>query len=226
MNKKIRPFRFMECAVLPLATGISAQTLRELRSAVSGIPDSSIYYHFWGRMIRPHISESEFNNDFASWVNNSIKDIKLAEVLSAINPDRFQKLNEIRVILENILDKRLENEDFLSWKKADRDFYFISCKKLMFETSCEASLPEELPSAVKKASRQSFFYHFIDGRRRSPECKDDFTQWLEQFPDETQEARKKIQKIDPYLFSLEELKEQIASLLEESFGKGGENTDV
>ncbi len=218
----IKPFKFMECAVLPLATGIRAQNLSELLSGLSQVPDSSIYFHFWGRMVRPHISESEFNNDFASWVNSSLRDFMLAEALGGINPVKFQNFDNIRAVILNILEKRLENEDFLSWKKSDRDFHFIACKKLMFETEKEAKGLDDFPDAVKNISRESFFYHFIDGRRRSPECKDDFTIWLEQCSDKTAELRKKLKNVDSYLFSLTELQRQVFSIFDNwQSSKGG-----
>lgn len=221
-NKEIKPFKFMESAVIPLATGIRAQTLRELYAGLTRVPDSSVYFHFWGRMVRPHISESEFNNDFASWVNSSLRDFKLAEALSAINPVKFQNFDDIRKVVLNILDKRLENEDFLSWKKSDRDFHFLACRKLMFETGRQTLSLEEFPTAVKHTSRESFFYHFIDGRRRSPECKDDFTVWLEQFSDVTADLRRKLKNVDSYLFSLTELQRQVFTIFDEwQAGKGG-----
>ena len=221
-STNIKPFKFMECAVLPLATGIRAQNLSELLSGLSQVPDSSIYFHFWGRMLRPHISESEFNNDFASWVNSSLRDFMLAEALGGINPVKFQDFDNIRAVILNILEKRLENEDFLSWKKSDRDFHFIACKKLMFETEKEAKVLDDFPDAVKNISRESFFYHFIDGRRRSPECKDDFTIWLEQFSDKTAELRKKLKNVDSYLFSLTELQRQVFSIFDNwQSSKGG-----
>ncbi len=221
-NKEIKPFKFMESAVIPLATGIRAQTLRELYAGLTRVPDSSVYFHFWGRMVRPHISESEFNNDFASWVNSSLRDFKLAEALSAINPVKFQNFDDIRKVVLNILDKRLETEDFLSWKKSDRDFHFLACRKLMFETGRQTLSLEEFPTAVKHTSRESFFYHFIDGRRRSPECKDDFTVWLEQFSDVTADLRRKLKNVDSYLFSLTELQRQVFTIFDEwQAGKGG-----
>lgn len=219
--KNIKPFKFIESAVLPLATGIRAQTLRELQTGLSQVDDSSIYFHFWGRMIRPHISESEFNNDFASWVNSSLRDFKLAEGLSAINPVKFQNFDDIRNVILNILDKRLENDDFLSWKKSDRDFHFIGCRKLMFDTGREIASLEEFPDSVRNASRESFFYHFIDGRRRSPECKDDFSIWLEQFNGATDSLRKKLKNVDSYLFSLTELQHQVFRIIDEWKAAGG-----
>ena len=215
------PFRFMECCLLPVSTGFRAQTLRELRSAVPEIPESSLYYHFWGRMLRPHIAESEFNNDFASWADGGLGDTELAEALSAINPVKCKDLGELRSILEDILEARLDQGDFLSWKKADREFYFIACKKFMFDTGRRTECLEDFPGAVKTSSRQSFFHHFLDGRRRSREGKDDFSLWLEQFGERTEDIRARLSRVDSYLFSLGELKGQIVTLLEKGLGKGG-----
>ncbi len=220
-QSKTVPFCFKECSLLPISTGIRAQTLRELRSAIPEIPESSLYYHFWGRMLRPHIPESEFNNDFASWADSGLGDIELAEELSAINPVKNQNLDELRSILEDILEARLEAGDFTSWKKADREFYFIACKKFMFDTGRRTECLEDFPVAVKTSSRQSFFHHFLDGRRRSREGKDDFSLWLEQFEERTEDIRARLSRVDSYLFSLGELKGQIVTLLEKGLGKGG-----
>ncbi len=42
-------------------------------------------------------------------------------------------------------------------EKSDRDFHFIACKKLMFETGRETSELDAFPAAVKHTSRESFF---------------------------------------------------------------------
>ncbi|MDI9369470.1 MAG: hypothetical protein GX181_04000 [Synergistaceae bacterium] len=208
------PFRFMDCSLLTVSTGIRAQSLRELRAAVSTIPTSSIYYHFWGRMLRPHIAESEYNNDFATWADSGLGDVELAEELSSVNAADCKDMEEVREILEDILDAHLDRDDFMSWKKSDRDFFFIDCTKLMFDTGREVSSLDDFPKEVKTSSLQSFFHHYIDGRRRSEEGKDDFTLWLEQFGDETKKLRSALQSVDSYLFSLGELKSQVVAILE------------
>ena len=92
----------------------------------------------------------------------------------------------------------------------------------MFETGRETSALDDFPAAVKHTSKESFFYHFIDGRRRSSDCKDDFTIWLEQFSDETADLRKKLKNVDSYLFSLTELQRQVFSIFDDwQNSKGG-----
>lgn len=208
------PFRFMDCSLLTVSTGMRAQSLRELRTALSTVPVSSIYYHFWGRMLRPHIAESEYNNDFATWAESGLGDMELAEELSAVNAADCSGMEEVREIVADILDAHLDRDDFMSWKKSDREFFFIGCTKLMFDTGREVSSLGEFARAVGTSSLQSFFHHYIDGRRRSEEGKDDFSLWLEQFGDETGALRGALQSVDSYLFSLGELKSQVVAILE------------
>lgn len=223
-NANLVPFRFMDCSLLTASTGLRVQSLRELRAALPVAPVSSIYYHFWGRMLRPHIAESEYNNDFASWADSALGDAELAEELSAINAADCSGLEEVRAVLEDILDAHLDRGDFLSWKKGDREFHFIACTKLMFDTGREVSSLRDFIEAVRTTSLQSFFHHYIDGRRRSAEGKDDFTAWLEQFGAGTERLRTSLQSVDTYLFSLGELKTQVVSILGRfSRGGGAEN---
>lgn len=59
------PFAVKDCALIALATGEHAQTLRELREKISTIDAGSISYQFWGGLLRPRFDDPEFQNDFA-----------------------------------------------------------------------------------------------------------------------------------------------------------------
>ncbi len=91
----------------------------------------------------------------------------------------------------------------------------------MFDTGRETDSLRNFPLAVKTASRESFFHHFLEARRRSSEGKDDFSLWLEQFGSETEAVRKRLEKVDSYLFSLGELRNRIVSILEKGLLKEG-----
>ncbi|MBC7078714.1 MAG: hypothetical protein H5T92_10485, partial [Synergistales bacterium] len=60
----IAPFELKDCEIVMVSTGLRAQTMRELKDALKEAPDGSLLYHFWGWMLRPYLSESEYNNDF------------------------------------------------------------------------------------------------------------------------------------------------------------------
>lgn len=212
----IKPFELKDCEIVMISTGLVAQTMRELREALEEAPDGSLLYHFWGWMLRPQLSDSEYDNDFATWVGKSLRDQALAERLSVINPYHYEDLNALKNRLLDILDERLVQGDFLTWAKGETTFVFLKAQMVIFDSGIRITKPEELAPAVAQAPTGSIFYHFIDAQRRSPICCDDFTYWLEQFGDETAEARKKTSMIDPYMFSLSELRDQIVKALKKA----------
>ena len=61
------PFAVKDCALIAIATGREARTLRELQHQLEEVDVSSIYYHFWGGLLRPRFEERQYNNDFAAW---------------------------------------------------------------------------------------------------------------------------------------------------------------
>ncbi|HSG26894.1 MAG TPA: DUF5752 family protein, partial [Candidatus Krumholzibacterium sp.] len=73
------PFEIRDCALAAVATGLSAENLKELRSVIRDVDQGSLYYHFWGGLLRPRFDDPEFNNDFAAWARHALHDKVLAE---------------------------------------------------------------------------------------------------------------------------------------------------
>ena len=152
-------------------------------------------------------------------MDKSLRDQALAERLSVINPSHYEDLGALKNRLLDILDERLVQGDFLTWAKGEMEFVFLKAQMIIFNSGIRIMQPKDLAPAVAQAPTGSIFYHFIDAQRRSPICCDDFSYWLEQFGDETAEARKKISMIDPYLFSLSELRDLIVRALNKAWHK-------
>ena len=53
-EQTIIPFEINDCALVGIATGRRAQSLREMRDILLDIHPGSIYYHFWGGLLRPY----------------------------------------------------------------------------------------------------------------------------------------------------------------------------
>lgn len=206
-------FRFRSCELVTLSTGLSARSLSELAAGIRSAPTGSLHYHFWGRLIRPQFGEFEYRNDFASWVETSLHDRALAEELSVINPSDYPNLEELREDLLYLIEHRLDREDFLNWSRAERPFFFTRAQMLVFDTGQTASDLTELTRALSWVERSSIFYHFIDARRRTPDHTDDLCCWLGQFGEETARLRKDLAHLEPYLLSLEQLREDILKIL-------------
>ncbi len=216
-------FSLRSCELLAISTGKKARTLQELRDALGDVPGSSLHYHFWGRLMRPQIGESEYNNDFAWWAGHSLGEKALAERLSVINPGDYASLEDLREDMIALLEDRMDQGDFFSWARSSYPFFFTRAQMLVFDTGVGVSRPEELADALRRVPYSSVFYHFLDARRRTPEGEDDFCYWLRQFDEETEPLRRELQNVDPHLLSLEELQEQIVSIVETcGISRGGE----
>ncbi|MCF7935832.1 MAG: DUF5752 family protein [Synergistales bacterium] len=216
------PLELRNCELITVSTGVEASSLLELRDGLLHVSTGSLHYHFWGRLMKPQIGESEFNNDFAWWTDAALHDRALAEKMSVINPTDFANLEELREELVGLIEERYDENDFFSWVRAERPFYFTRATMLVFDTGIQVYQPEELPDTVAQLERGSIFYHFIDAHRRTPEREDDFSFWLGFFDDEqAQKAKQALLHLDPHLLSLTELRANVAQTLRR-YLKGGE----
>lgn len=108
-----------DCALITIATVIRAQNLRELRDKLETIHHSSIYYHFWGRLLAPSFEQSEFNNDFAVWARHGLYDYVLAERLAVVDPTDFPTIESLRQELIEVIEQQLYESALVPWSKTD-----------------------------------------------------------------------------------------------------------
>ncbi len=217
-NPLNQPFKVKDCALIALATGTRAYTLRELRDRLETVDASSIYYHVWGGLLRPRFDDPEYHNDFASWTARSLHDNVLAERLSVIDPVEFPDMEALRQEFIEVIEERLDESEYLQWAKAQAPFSFLTSQIVVFDTHRVLREPAELAREIPNMSLGSIFYHFIDARRRTPENIDDFRYWLEGFDDEYADLCALIATVDPYFPTLAELREQLTSLFSTYFG--------
>lgn len=220
MPEENPPFAIKDCALISLATGKRAQNLRELRERLQTIDVESIYYHFWGVLLRPFFEDPEFKNDFASWCRHSIHDDKTAEKLSIIDPTEFDTLDELRAEIIEVIEERLEEIDFVRWAQPDEQFNFLTFQTVVFDTGNKIEKPADLPAAIRNMTISSIFYHFIDARRRTPGRIDDFREWLRGCGAQYDAVCEQVALVDPFFPSLRELRQQLADLFENAFSSG------
>jgi hypothetical protein len=216
-NHQPGPFAVRDCALVVLATGLSATSLRELRDAMLLVDSSSIYHHFWGRLLQPHFDEPEYNNDFAAWVFRSLNDKSLAERLSTIDPADYTTLEELRAAITDVIETRLDEGDRVTWNQADEPFYFTRSQTVVFDAHAEASTPAMLAESLPGFSPGSIFYHFIEARRRPPIPLDDFSSWLLAYGDRYNALVEKLGAIDPYFSSLNRTHQVLCDIFREHF---------
>ena len=214
------PFQIKDCALVALAAGRRAQSLRELRDGLEVIDPASIYYHFWGARLRPRFDDPEYQNDFAAWAHHALHDGAIAERLGVIDPTDFDNLEDLRRELMDVIDERLDESEALSWVRADQQFRFLTSQIVVFDTKREITEARDLADAVASMSPSSIFYHVIDARRRTPDSLDDFRAWLLGFGEIHLDLCLQIAGIDPFFSTLTELRESLAGLLRRHFAGG------
>jgi hypothetical protein len=219
-RKGPKPLVIKDCTLIAIATGRRAQNLRELRDNLQTVHPGSIYYHFWGGLLRSRFDDPEYNNDFAAWANHGLHDKRLAERLGVINPTDYCDLELLRRELIEVIEERLDETEFVPWSKTDQQFQFIRAQIILFDTPWRIRDPEELAAIVPRMPVGSIFYHFIDARRCTSDGSDDFRAWLAGFSPEYADLCDRLASVDPYFVVLTELRQQLASLFSEYFGRG------
>ncbi|WP_455379370.1 DUF5752 family protein [Petrachloros mirabilis] len=77
-----QPFHFNQSRMLEVPTGLEVRTLREFRDALGDVEVSAIYFHMFEA--RHRLKREE--NDFSTWIRQSLQLPDLAEKIRAINP--------------------------------------------------------------------------------------------------------------------------------------------
>jgi hypothetical protein len=211
------PFEAKDCALLSIATGLRAQTLKEFRDGLLEVPASSIYHHFWARLLRPRFDEPEYSNDFAAWAYHALHEKPLAERLSMANPAEFEDLEALRQELAEIVEQRLDESEFSPWARADDQFHFLQARVVIFDTDVRIDEPGELPRILPELPTGSIYYHFIDAPRRTDRHRDDLSTWLAGFGAEHQDLIADLRAIDPYFASLKETRNLLAEMFRSYF---------
>lgn len=211
-------FRIKDCDLAALATGRKAQNLREMREILSNIRVDSLYFHFWGSLLKATFDDPEHHNDFAAWAWYGLHDSVLAEKLGIIDPADFDHLEDLREALLEIIEAHLDELETVPAARIDHQFHFIRSQIVVFDTGRIVDKPEDLADVLPTLSLGSIFFHVIDARRRSRVGRDDFQAWLEgSFPGQCDELCREIGRIDPFFGGLARLRTEYAALFENHF---------
>lgn len=212
-------FHINDCALASIATGTKARTLTEFRDRLETIHPGSIYFHFWIGRLRPAFEYEEHHNDFSNWVHAALHDDILSERLELLDPSAYD-VETLRTMMIDIIEQRLDEQNYVPIAIKDRQFHFIRSKIIVFKTDLKMEEPKDLIDILPKLSRSSLFYHFIDARRRTQHSTDDFSPWLESFGKEYADLIKHYREIDPYFISLADLQQKVTITTNQFFING------
>lgn len=215
-------FEFKECITMLKATGKKARNLREFRDALATVSKRSIFHHTYQYFLKGHILE--YTNDFAHWAGESLEERALAEHLSNIDPYDFSDIEDMRKALVKAVDEYLEMFPEPRDAMPGDEFYFNETISFVFPAGVRARNLAEFLMAIKFVDGSSLYYHFFDARQRLG-GSDDFSIWFEEALGKSDLA-KRVRGIDPFMHSLEGIRERIAAAVEEEVRRDMEGMGV
>ena len=216
----VDPFKLTDCALIVIATGEKAYNLRDLHDRLQRMDDQGVmFFHFWDGLLRPDFIDPEYQNDFASWAYHDLHDRRLAERLSILNPSKFDTMRKLRERVIEILEDRMDEDDFDPRRDAENPFFLMRSQIVIFDTRKQMETPEDLGRFIPQMSLGSVFYHFIDACRRTQSGNNDFTEWLWACDEQYHQLADAIAAMDPYFKSLMEIREKLGSLFAQHLDK-------
>lgn len=208
-------FVVMDCALLTRMSGLPpAFNLRELRDRIAACSDNVLYHHFCETSLRATFDDPEYRNDFAVWAKEQLADRVLAERLGIIDPYESESISAVRQQVVDIIEDRLsEISPWVPTVHPGGEFFFMEAVIVAFETDERFSHPSEMADAIQEMTNGSIFFHFLEGFRRPPLNKDDFTAWLLKYGARGKPYAKAISEIDFYFKSLAALRIELSQVL-------------
>jgi DNA-directed RNA polymerase subunit F len=208
---EIRPFEFKQCESILKSTGKKAGNLHEMRNMISVVSDASLIHHTYQYFMKGHTLE--YTNDFAQWAGESLEERALSEELSNIDPYQCTDVDELRGILLGVIEGCLDRFPEPREAIPGDEFHFNETITMVFPVGVQAKNLAEFLIAVKYIDTGSMYYHFYDARVRLRGGYDDFSQWIGDVLGK-KELADRIRAIDPFMHSIEGIRERVADAVE------------
>jgi hypothetical protein len=205
------PFIFYTEHRLIGLTGVTARNLPELLDGLEAVPASAIFYHTHQEYLAHHFQKPLFYNDFALWVSQAIHEEELAEKLAAVDLLLFTTIKDLRERIVDTIRRHMTESHWVPCNCPPGDeFHFCRSKSFPMPTNIVAHDLPEFFEKLPKVTTVSLFYHFFEARLRLGRPTNDFSRWIADQGEP--ELARSIDRLDPYVRTLEELRDDIASL--------------
>ena len=218
LTRAKEPFLFKSQLSLVELTGLKAGDLSELLFHVKAVPESSIYYHTHHFLQQHQFLTPEPPNDFAYWVANVLQEDAMGERLAAIDTVRFNTLGALRDAVVKAVEKYLEANPPSRKAPPGEEFHFMKCVLFTVPTPYVARDLKEFLECLKHVSVGCLYNHIFEGRLRPPLGVNDFSNWLKNDLGQA-ELAKQVDRLDPYTYTMEGLREKIMHLVKKRLEK-------
>ncbi|BCU70671.1 DUF5752 family protein [Stygiolobus caldivivus] len=196
-----KPFEFYAAYYPPIYAGYKAFDIDGLVQGIRKVDGLSIFYHVFHPLFSSHVVPEDMGNDFATWIRDELGDRLLAQEVSDIEGKEPRTVENVREDLIKILSEAKVN------RSANKPFYFITCKPVIYNTGKIAKNLAELVDMLASISVRSIAYHFIFKRVMGYEDKNDFSKWIEENYGLT-DLSKRLSALDPQTYTDEEMLRQ------------------
>lgn len=212
MAEIIKPFEFRQCISILKSTGKKAKILTELRDLIAVVSDECIFHHTYQYFLKGHILE--YTNDFARWAGESLEERALSEHLSNIDPYDFLTIADLRNELIRVIDNYLKRFPAPREAITGEEFFFTGTITVVFPSGIIVRNLAEFLTAIKYVDSGSIYYHFYEARIRLGGGFDDFSRWVEDSFGK-KELAERIRDIDPFMHTIDEIREHIKETVEQ-----------
>jgi len=205
------PFIFQTEHRLITLTGRSARNLHELLDHIIQVSGSSIFYHTHNQYLSHHFEKPVFHNDFAAWSSEALLEERLSEKLAAIDLLAFGSIRQLREAIIEIIEEHLaETKGRVRDCLPGYEFHFCESKSFIMPSGVVAGDIPDFFAKMPRVTNASLYFHFFEARLRLEQATNDFSAWLSYRG--ALRLAEAIDKLNPYLMTLEELREAIIAL--------------
>lgn len=205
------PFHFYTERRLVELTGRTARTLPELLSVLRDISGSCVFYHTHHLFLSHHFEKPVVYSDFADWTSEALQEDALAERLGAIDLMAFTSIRQLRDAIIALIEEHLNSASGRARECPPGDeFHFCKSKSFILPTGIVAHDVPEFFAKLPGITNVSLYFHFLEARLRLERQTNDFSQWLRGRGEGN--LADAIDRLDPYIVTLDELKNQIVAL--------------
>ena len=210
-------FTFIACVEVKELLGLRADNEIQLMEMLEDVPRDSIYYHMHSYFLRHSFLAGPYPNDFANWAAIQLRDRVLGEKLAGVTISPDKDLDDVRIELVEAIDKHLLQMRNIPAATAGSPFHFMSSRIVEIPLGIQVDDLSSFLDVLKDVHSSSVYYHIFEARIRVRRGRNDFSSWFEECLG-LRELAAKIEKIDFYMHSLEDLRSEIVRLCQMELG--------
>jgi hypothetical protein len=213
------PFHFVGCWELREMLGRSVRDEQQLLEAIEEVPLDYIYYHTHSFFLRHKYIAGPYSNDFATWAAIQVRDRVLGEKLGILYPFDFESLESLRAEIVTIIGEHLSTLEIIPRAIYGEPFHFMQSRIIAMPTGLEARTLAEFREILATVDVSVIYYHTFEAILRLGRHKGDFALWIEDqvgLP----ELADRMARIDPYLTSLESVRNRLIKFCDDALQKG------